>query len=88
MGIFIFFNLPAGDHSSQEVLPASYTEMTDDLTDSEEENVLKVPSPRSKTPVGAEVRISTHHAPSRQPSVCFPLRLGLIIKTRCFFNTL
>lgn len=89
MGIFSFFNPPAGDHSSQEVLPASSTEMTDNLTDSVEENELKVPSERSEAPpVGAEVRISTPHAPSRLPSVSFPLRLGLIIKTRCSFNTL
>lgn len=44
---FFVFYIPAGD-SSQKVLSTSYTEMRDNLTDSEQENVLKVLSGRSK----------------------------------------
>lgn len=43
-----FFFIPSGDHSSQKILSTSYTEMTDNLTHSEQENVLKVSSGRSK----------------------------------------
>lgn len=65
MGSAFFFKPQKGDHSSQRVLSTSYTEMTDNLTDSEQEKVLKVSSRTSKKippPVRAKERIGTPHA--------------------------
>lgn len=56
------------------------------LTDSNKRMFLKYHQEDQKnTPLGAKVQISTPHAHSCKRSMCFRLRLCLIIKTRCFF---
>lgn len=62
MGSAFFFYPHKRDHSSQRVLSTSYTAMTDNLTDSEQEKVFRVSSRTSKNSSSCQSQGMDRHA--------------------------